>query len=343
MKKTLLFLVVLFLSLPLLQVQAQEAHFSLFNQAPLNLNPALTGAFSGTVRLGGIYRDQYRGVLSNRFATPMFYVDAPIVLVGKKKRDWLGVGFQAMQDKAGIAGLQTGSYQLSVALHHLLNEKGNTVLSFGLQGGSLQRKIDLNNADVKFGDEYNSNTGSFTVGTGLDSGKGRDASAFDLGAGLFLKSRTSEVMAYRLGFSVGHLLQPSLSVISTGDQQLGMRLQGVAGLDYDIRPRFRLSPALYYSGLGTANQVQLQAWGGYLIQQEKDIRLNFGLGYRFGDAGEVLLGVDVKGLKVGLSYDMTFSDLRNVQTGGAFEIAASYIARNYRQPEVKPVILCPEL
>lgn len=325
------------------KIKAQEVHFSLFNYSPLTLNPALTGAFEGTFRIGGIYRDQYRGVLSSRFATPMVYVDAPIIAVGKKKRDWIGVGGMAFQDKAGIAGLQTSAFQISAAFHHVLNEQGNSVLSFGLQGGSIARKIDLTNPDIKFGDEYNAGTGLFSLGTGGDSGSGVEATAFDLNAGVHLKSRTSEVMVYRVGFSVGHLLQPDLSVINTGDAPTELRLQGTAQLDYDFTPRFRFSPTIYYTNLNPASQLQLQAWGGYLLQKEKDIRLNFGFGYRFGDAGEALVGVDFKGLRVALGYDMTFSDLRNAKTGGAFEIAASYIARNYREPEIKPVILCPNL
>ncbi len=344
MKKALLIVLLFVSSLGLASLQAQDIHFSLFNHSPMTLNPALTGGYEGSFRVGGIYRDQYRSVLgSGTFTTPMFYADAPLLLIGKKKRDWLGFGIMAYQDKAGIAGLQTGSFLLSVGLHHVMDKAGKTVLSFGLQGGALQRKIDLNNPDIKFGDEYNSIDGEFVLGTGANSGMGMDGSAFDLNAGIGLKTKVSDVLSYNLGVSLGHILKPSLSVFNANDANLNMRFQGHAQLEYDIKPRFRFSPSLYYTNLNEANQVQLQAWGGYKIKEDQDIRLNFGLGYRFKDAGELLLGIDVKGLKVALSYDMTFSNLRNVKTGGAFEIAASYIARNYKQPVVKTVILCPNL
>ena len=35
-------------------LQAQDIHYSLFNMSPLSLNPAQTGAFHGTFRIGGI-------------------------------------------------------------------------------------------------------------------------------------------------------------------------------------------------------------------------------------------------------------------------------------------------
>ncbi len=343
MKKALLIVFLLVTSLGFTSLQAQDIHFSLFNYSPMTLNPALTGGYEGSFRVGGIYRDQYRKALgSGAFTTPMFYADAPVLLIGKKQRDWIGFGIMAYQDKAGIVGLQTGSFLLSVGLHHVMDKAGKTVLSFGLQGGAVQRKVDLSSAGINFGDEYNSLNGEFDI-SGAEGGPGMDGNAFDLNAGLGLKSKVSEVLSYNLGVSLGHILKPNLSVLGANDANLDMRLQGHAQLEYDIKPRFRFSPTLYYTNLNKANQVQLQAWGGYKLKADQDIRLNFGLGYRFKDAGELLLGIDVKGLKVALSYDMTFSDLRNVRTGGAFEIGASYIARNYKQPVVKTVILCPNL
>ena len=71
---------------------AQDIHFTQFYLTPLNTNPAYTGAFEGTFRLSGIYRDQFAGVLnSNPFRTPSFGVDAPLIK-GLGKRDWIGVG-----------------------------------------------------------------------------------------------------------------------------------------------------------------------------------------------------------------------------------------------------------
>jgi hypothetical protein len=41
---------------------AQDLHFSQFYNAPLNLNPGLTGVFSGDLRFGANYREQWASV-----------------------------------------------------------------------------------------------------------------------------------------------------------------------------------------------------------------------------------------------------------------------------------------
>ena len=92
-----------------------------------------------------------------------------------------------------------------------------------------------------------------------------------------------------------------------------------------------------------ATEVSLQAWAGYMVNPEMQVKLNFGLGYRFGDAGKVLLGLDYKDLRVAAAYDVNFSQLNSATNyQGAFEIAAWYIIKIYKDPEVKQTILCPK-
>ena len=80
---------------------AQDIHFSQFGLSPLTLNPALTGAYEGTFRIGGIYRNQWSGIVkSGGYTTPSIYLDAPIVR-GFGKNDWLGAGLVVLQDKSG--------------------------------------------------------------------------------------------------------------------------------------------------------------------------------------------------------------------------------------------------
>ena len=60
-------------------------------------------------------------------------------------------------------------------------------------------------------------------------------------------------------------------------------------------------------------------------------------------AAQVLAGLDYKDLRVALSYDINTSPL-NTATNyqGAFEIAAWYIIKIFKDPEVKQAILCPK-
>ena len=77
-------------------------------------------------------------------------------------------------------------------------------------------------------------------------------------------------------------------------------------------------------------------------QLNPDWAINFGAAYRISDAAEVLIGADYKDLRVALSYDVNVSSLSEVSDyQGGFEIAASYIIKIFKTPEVDPAILCP--
>ncbi len=330
-----------FLLISTSNIKAQDIHFSLYSMAPLSINPAHTGAFNGSFRIGGIYRDQYRTVTSQQFSTPMFYLDAPIALIGKKKRDWIGVGVMLFQDKAGLAQFQTGSLQASAALHHSFDETYKTVLSFGVQGGPVNRKIDLTSSALNFEEEVLTG-GGFGDPFGQDR-MGMDANLnyMDLAVGVMLRSELNSKTNLNAGLSLGHLLEPPSSFSKNEIYNLPMRIQAQAGIDRFITNKFSVSPSLYYTSMGPANQFQLQALGGYAFNE--NFLLNFGLGYRFADAGEILLGANINDIKVALSYDVTLSDLSSTKTGGAFELALGYIFKIVKEQEVKPVILCPHL
>ncbi|MCB0576411.1 MAG: type IX secretion system membrane protein PorP/SprF, partial [Saprospiraceae bacterium] len=67
-KLLFLFTLVLLVS----NLSAQDIHFTQFYMSPLTTNPAMSGKFEGTVRIGGIYRGQWASVLSgsDSYKTP---------------------------------------------------------------------------------------------------------------------------------------------------------------------------------------------------------------------------------------------------------------------------------
>ena len=330
-------------------LSSQDIHYTLFNYSPLTLNPALTGAFYGTARVGGIYRDQWGNISGSAgYRTPSFYVDAPIIK-GFGDRDWIGVGGMMFSDKAGSSNLTTSAYMFSAAYHLGLGKEGNTVFTLGLQVGSTQRRLDLQSPDLIFEDELDPQIGGGGAGVGNGADRQNDAkkSFFDFNLGLMLRSKVSERANFELGFATGHVLQPEYNLLNTdtgGDaDKRPMRLTAHGLFNYDLTEKFRLSPTILFQTTKGASEMMLQVWGGYLINAEKAIRLNFGTGYRFGDAVPILLGVDIKDIRVALAYDINTSSLSDVTNSvGGFELAASYIFKIFKDPVVTPAILCPE-
>lgn len=324
----------------------QDLHFSMFNMSPLTLNPAFTGSFEGTVRIGGIYRDQWASFLSNQFVTPSFYVDAPLMR-GLRKKDWVGVGGMVFNDKAGTANLQYAGSMLSLGYHMGLGKTNNHVLTIGLQGGSSQRRFDTQAEGLKFADELPTQVG----GGGLGAGNGKDrqindnVTFLDFSFGAMLRSRISEQNQMEVGFSLAHLTQPkygfSAAQGNNSDNKRPMRAALHGRLVHRFSDLLYLEPSMLLQTTGGASEFALQALAGYKINDDFTLRL--GPGYRFGDAAQILLGADYQDLRVGLSYDLNVSSLSDVSNfQGGFELAAYYIIKIYKKPKISPAILCPQ-
>ncbi len=334
---------------------AQDFHYTLFNMAPLSLNPALTGAFPGTVRIGGIYRDQWGlGYLSEQFRTPSFYADAPI-LQGIGKLDWIGVGGMFLSDQAGRAGFSSTQFMASVSYHLSLNKTRTTVLTLGVSLGSIQRRLDISagNSSFFFGDELERVIG--TNNDPLTDGNDRammnpNESGFDLNAGLLFRRTFSPKTMLEVGFAINHLTRPDIGVLTADPNvmdnqgnQLNFTYLAHANLSLAFTDQLSLTPSVFFQTVqGGGSNTSIQALVGYKLNPQQDITLSLGPGYRIGDAGQVIAGVDWKSLRVRASYDITFSSLANTSGNqGSLEVAAYYILALSKRPQVPPAILCP--
>ena len=329
---------------------AQDIHFTQYYMSPMTLNPAMAGKFEGTVRIGGIYRDQWSSVINNPYRTPSAWVDAPIIR-GFRKRDWIGVGFMLYQDKAGSVGLSHGAGKIGAAYHLALDRKGNAVLSIGGHYGGEQRKVDVN--ALRFTDGYLNATSPGGYGTSMDEGRViGNAKYNDIDLGVALSSRLNKKMDFNLGFSIYHLTKPNYSLVGGGSTGPGPATGGIAKLpqrmvvhgqfNVELTDAWTFSPNFLFQTMSGNDEIVVQGMFGYLFNKEKDVTLYFGPGYRLSDAVNVLLGMKYKNLRVGLAYDINTSSLHTVSNyRGGFELAANYIIKIYKPAVVRPKVLCP--
>ena len=343
---------------------AQDIHFSLFNMSPLSLNPAHTGAFEGTARIGGIYRDQWASIISDQFQTPSFYVDAPIIR-GFGKYDWVGVGAMLFSDKAGSIELGTSGFLFSAAYHRSLsNKNSDNILTLGIQGGSISRTLNTMNlllgSGIDIGGPNRITNGTFMdrgFGAGGSTGGGGnpnqggdqgdlDNNFFDISAGLMLRSKLNDETNLEAGISINHITQGEYGLLSGGTDDRDKRpmtMNAHGRVRYQMNEKWHITPGLLFRTTeGTNAEVILQGWLGRRINDE--FVLNFGSAYRFSDAAQLLVGVDYnEDLRVALSYDVNLSSLNNVSDyQGGFELAAYYIIKLYKSPKANPAILCPK-
>ena len=323
---------------------AQDVHFTLHQMTPLAFNPANTGGFYGSYRLSGLYRDQYRSVTgAGAFTTPTFSVDVPVIR-GFKETDWVGVGMYFFSDKSGDAGLAMSTFKISAAYHWAMNKKGNNVLSIAYQTGSLQREI-TERQKLMFEDQLVNGGQSIEEGNILQDKKG----FLDHVGGLKFTSKFNKTDEFYIGVAAGKFGKPDWSLLTQGgNYRVDPRAYAHIGMSTLMSDKVRFLPNVSYQKImGTAsNTFVLQGLFDYLFNEEKQIVMKGGLGYRsgdgIGDAFQIMLGADIKEIRVMIGYDLNVSSLSSASNSqGGFELAAQYIGRIYKRPKPDPIIFCP--
>jgi len=342
-------------------LQAQDLVFTLADFVPMWTNPSLTGAYSGTARVGGLYRDQSRGFNVDAFQTPTFYVDAPLIYVGKKKKSWLGVGGMVISDTKGAASLSDTYLEGGVALHRIFNErrKSRSVFSVGLRGGVLQRAADLENRALVLAEEQDIGLGGggLGVGSGLDRQLDPNASGVDIALGVSLARTIDEDRNFRIGLTAQHLTVPDVALTR---QEYTRSLTYGAQAQYRqlIGDQYLFEPAMFAQFTSSVATAQVQASLGTYLGIEKDKLLKVGLGFRAPRQAYTLVGFEVGDLKIAAAFDIYTGGPQSVTQGfannpdapvnsklfnSAFELGLAYIIKIYKEPKVSPVILCPQI
>jgi len=331
-------------------VNAQKLHFTQFGMAPLTVNPALTGSFNGTARVTGIFRDQYFG---NRQldASGEAFINLGIgiewnALRGLGEYDWISVGVNIGDHRESATSeiaaelqpavntrIKNQVYNMSLAYHIGMGKKGSSVLSIGAQYGQFGREIDQT---------LWTHRGQGTTASSVLASGNQSAGYGDLAAGLTYTTKGKNSL-FRTGLSTTHIIGGNQSLLSGGsrdDKSLG--IIGFVQVESAMNKKSTFKPALLYQSDGPFQKFEAQARFGYLFDAEKQITLNYGLGYRVGESAQLLLGVDYGQLQAGLAYDFVLGGVRDAARE-TIELGVAYIFNIEKKPEIVPSIFCPRL
>src|SRR5690242_6459153 len=96
------------------KIQAQDAHFSQFFEAPLLRNPSLAGLFEGDIRIQGVYRNQWANI-TTPYQTGSLNVEykQPI----GSANDFITTGLQLLYDRAGTINFTTTNIFPAINYH----------------------------------------------------------------------------------------------------------------------------------------------------------------------------------------------------------------------------------
>lgn len=317
-------------------VKAQvDPHYSQYYIYPAWLNPGLTGAFDGSYRVTGIYRNQWGGI-SNPFSTPGVSAD---VNTGKN----LAVGVNVMNQSAGSGGYNYLNGYLSVAYSGIrFGTNGEQVVSIGLSGGVLNRKF--NPGKFTYGNQWAGTAFDPTL-PGNETLTKTSAMAADFGAGIvYYDSAPDKRINPYIGFSAFHLNQPQDPFLGEGfKSKLPIRYSIHGGAKIFISETVTAVPNLLYLRQGNAEEKMAGGYAQVMVNDITDFMV--GANYRFSDAVSPFVGIYYNGFVISAAYDVNTSSLGSAagtMKAGNFEVALSFTSPKNKSLS-RAYFTCPRL
>lgn len=313
--------VVVLFCLAFFKVQAQDIHFSQYNQQPLFLNPAFAGVNGGDYRLAATYRSQWAGL--GKFNTVAASADMA-VLKRTRKSNYGGIGLSFFNDRAGDLSFSTTQVNLHLTYTVLLNNKGTQTLTTGLIGGFGQRSIDFSKVttDSQFGDQgFDPNNP-----TGENFVNNRKLYA-DVGAGMLWSLTANKNTNFYAGLAVTHVNQPNLSFLDDRTEKLYMKATIHGGAYFKVTRMVHLLPSFMYLNQGPHNQLNFGSLVKFRTSSIPTNNTAFYVGgyYRLKDALILAARFDIAGFNIGFSYDLNVSKLtKATKLNGGPEISLIY-------------------
>lgn len=364
MRTKLLLSLVIFIGWSL-NLQGQDLHYSYYHFTPLSVNPANSGAFSGSYRVSGIYTRKDFGLSNPGYQNFSLSADAPIIR-GIRKQDWIGIGVQADVIKSAN---NSGSFyvdnlndpnktaqnwtfiKISAAYHFALDKKQTNILTLGAQMSNGNRSLanfTLNDTRAGIVTQADSDLDKY-----MKLGQNGDFSfkSRDISLGLLFNARAKN-SDLRLGVAMEGLFSSKYGILSNSAKVidkdsvetkfLGLNVHG----DYrmDINKRVSITPSFNYYSIGAASAFNINSHVWYQINPDRDLKGGVGLGLR--NVRDIILyvGAEFNDIQVGFAYDVNIDSKAIGSDGfGGLELAARYIGKIYKKPKVKPIIFCPRL
>lgn len=311
-----------------LSATAQDIHFTQYYAAPLYLNPAMTGVFSGNFRLIGNYKTQWGSVSDGPYKTFAASYDMRIDK-GFVPYDNFGLGIQFFTDKAGDGNLSDLSFIFSTNYVKVLNRYRDQFFSFGINLGINSRNIDF--SKLTFGNQWDGSNYVESRPTG-ENFEVDGYSMAELGAGFMWYMIKKNRKSMNFGFSAHHINQPNVSFFSSNTDKLYLKMSGSAGATFPMGKDMDFVPSLLVMKQGPHTEINPGVGLRYHMDKETSMTFNvwdrIGNNYAkrmFNDAINIGARIDYKQIGLGLSYDINLSDLNKASNArGSFEISVVY-------------------
>ena len=299
-------------------IKAQDHIYSQFYNAPIYLNPALTGQFDGSFRMNMIYRNQWTAMSGD-----LSYISASMDYQFKNINGGVGLMFNSSSE--GTAYLKknniAGTYAYNVG-------SDGFIASFGLQAGLTNRQMDF--SKLVFSDQLDSRLGFESSASQAEQPFSDSKYYFDSGAGV-----NFVVGSAMLGASLLHLNKPDESFTgSTVPTPVRTAIHASYRYAMDRNDPFSeegsfLIPSVVYYKQAQATSISAGV-------QYKRRAVNAGVWYRSNGKGsndsfvfslifDIFTGsFNKQKLRLGVSHDATTNKLNYGNTSGTSELSVGF-------------------
>lgn len=316
MPKRRILLLIFFIAL-ISKMHSQDVHWSQQQFSTLQQSPAMLGAFKGTLRSTGMYRNQWRTVPVD-FRTFSAAVEKKLPTVRGFKT---AAAFRLLRDDAGDAGLNWTQADLLASAFKPLSEIWTASIGIGLTLG--QRSFDINK--LSFKNQWNGDI----YDTSLPSGESFGTTsglipAFQAGAALHYAEPGGDGRT-EAHFFVGsyNLNAPTVSFENLNDSRLAQRITfgGWAVIklfeksDFVLGSFFQIQDTYFQGLVHTGYRYHLG------INGKNPTFVEFGGAFRIGDAVIPSIRLDWNAWSIGASYDINISSFDvATRSRGGFEV-----------------------
>lgn len=270
-------------------------------------NPAFTGE-TPNLESSMLHRRQWVG-LPNAPVTSVVSLNMPVNFLGKEH----GVGALITNEKVGLF---SNTYMLGQYSYKF--KFNNKFLCLGLQGGLMNVDFDAAGVHIptsgyhtpKEDDPYFPTVNGDKI---IDVG---------LGAAWIAPH-------YYIGFSAAHLLEPSFQMTDDRKAYIARTYYLMGGYNIQLNnPLIELQPSAFFKTDAVSYQMDITA------KIEYNKMFNGGMSWRKGEGFVFLLGVTIRNIDAGYSYDLTTSEISSV-SNGSHELFIRYSIPLHKKREVK--------
>jgi type IX secretion system PorP/SprF family membrane protein len=312
--------------------KGQDFHLSMYDAAPLFLNPAMTGLIETKMRAHAQFRNQWNALAYKPYTTSLVSFDLP--------KDKWGFGGQITNMRAGFGNYNALQVIGSAAYAIPIDELKYHNLSLGLQLGFNQKRIEYQ--VLTFDSQWSTaNGGSFDKSTPSGenfSAKPEFQEVVNFGALYFYGKQKSRINPF-VGFSAFNLTKPRETFMG-GNNRLPRRYYFHGGVRINVSEILYVIPKILIYAQAKIVQQTYAVDAGYYFKGEKFYALA-GYIFRVNDASIIYAGLKKDNYIFKLAYDFNISSLRGIsKTRGAYEISITWMGKKMKNTEVKN---CPRL